>query len=70
MIGTGWIEKRPARRLTRYASLGRALEVDAFVSHPERADGRIYNTAFVIDRAGRIVGAHRKLSPTPASEDW
>jgi N-carbamoylputrescine amidase len=70
IIGTNWIEERPARWLTRYASLCRELEVAAFVSHPERADGRMYNTAFVIDRAGHIVGAHRKLSPTPGSEDW
>ena len=42
-----------------------------FIDHPERAaDNRLFNTMFVIDRAGHIVGRHRKICVTPGSEDW
>jgi N-carbamoylputrescine amidase len=69
-IGTRWIEAQPCRWLTGYASLCRMLNVAAFVSHPERTDAGLFNGAFVIGRDGRILGSHRKLSPTPGSEDW
>lgn len=70
MIGTEWIEPRTSGWLTRYASLCGELGVAAFVSEPERDGSSLYNTAWVIARSGAVLGGHRKLSPTPGSEDW
>jgi len=48
------------------------LGVASFVSHPEREilTGKLFNSLFVIGRNGQILGRHRKLNPTPVSEDW
>jgi predicted amidohydrolase len=52
--------------------LGAALGVVSFLSHPERdsATGRLFNSLFVIDRDGGLLGRQRKLYPTPISEGW
>jgi predicted amidohydrolase len=72
LIGTEWIAAQPDRWLRRLAQLTADLGVVSFVSHPERdpASGRLFNSLFVIDRDGRILGRQRKLHPTPGSERW
>jgi 5-aminopentanamidase len=72
LIGTAWIESQPDEWLKRYAALVRSLRVCAFVHHPERDEEteQLFSTMFAIDRAGSIVGRHRKLRPTPGSESW
>jgi 5-aminopentanamidase len=71
-IGTAWIEPQPDRWLRRYAKLAADLGVAAFVCQPE-LDGRtglLHTTMLAVDRDGAVVGRHRKLWPTPGSEDW
>ena len=72
LIGTDWIVPEPAAWLRRLQLLSAELGTAMFVSHPDRDahTNRLYNTMFAIDRAGRIVGRHRKLRPTPGAEDW
>jgi predicted amidohydrolase len=71
-IGTDWIRPQPDRWLHAFALLTADAGVVSFVSHPERDErtGALYNSLFVIGRDGRMLGRHRKLRPTPGSEDW
>jgi omega-amidase len=72
LIGTNWIAEQPDRWMRRLARLSSDLGVASFVSHPEReaVTGKLFNSLFVIGRNGQILGRHRKLDPTPGSEDW
>jgi N-carbamoylputrescine amidase len=72
LLGTDWIEGQPDPWMRRLAQLSADLQVVSFVSHPERdaASGRLFNSLFVIGSDGRLLGRHRKLHPTPGSEDW
>jgi len=41
-----------------------AKELDVYIvggSIPEKCDGKIYNTSFIFDNKGRIIGRHRKV---------
>lgn len=72
LIGTDWIAEQPDRWMRRLARLSAGLGVASFVSHPERerVTGKLFNSLFVIGRNGQVLGRHRKLGPTPGSEDW
>jgi predicted amidohydrolase len=72
LIGTTWIEEQPDGWIRRLAHLSSDLGVASFVSHPERepVTGKLFNSLFVIGRNGQMLGRHRKLKPTPGSEDW
>ena len=72
LIGTNWIAEQPDSWMRRLARLSSDLGVASFVSHPERETptGKLFNSLFVIGRNGQILGRHRKLEPTPGSEDW
>jgi len=72
LIGTKWIAEQPDSWMRRLARLSSDLGVASFVSHPEReaVTGKLFNSLFVIGRNGQILGRHRKLDPTPDSEDW
>ena len=72
LIGTKWIAEQPDSWMRRLARLSTDLGVTSFVSHPEReaVTGKLFNSLFVIGRNGQILGRHRKLDPTPGSEDW
>ena len=72
LIGTNWIAKQPDSWMRRLARLSSDLGVASFVSHPERETptGKLFNSLYVIGRCGQILGRHRKLDPTPGSEEW
>ena len=72
LIGTDWIGEQPDAWMRRLAQMSAELGVVSFVSHPERdtGTGELFNSLFVIGRAGEILGRHRKLQPTPGSERW
>lgn len=48
--------------LKAIAATAKQLGIYVFAgSIPEKADGKIYNTSFAIDRKGSIIGRHRKM---------
>jgi predicted amidohydrolase len=72
LIGTEWIAEQPDPWLRRLSQLGAELGVVSFVSNPERdaTSGQLFNSLFVLGPDGQILGRHRKLHPTPGSEEW
>ena len=74
-IGTGWIAKGPDKHVRRVQALAKKHEVTVFLSHLERidtgtGDDKLFNTMFVIDKAGTIIGRHRKINIIPVAESW
>lgn len=71
-IGTDWIEPGPDRWTERLRQAAAKHGITLFLGHLEMdpADGKRYNTVFVIDPQGTIIGRHRKINTIPVSEEW
>lgn len=71
-IGTDWILSQPDDWMRGFCRLVGELGLTVFLSHPERdpESDRLYNTVFVIDPHGKIVGKHRKIKPLRGTEAW
>lgn len=71
-IGANWISDGPDQYVRALQQQADALGLVLFLSHLEKdpESGNIYNTLFVIDRAGEIIGRHRKINTIPVAEDW
>ena len=68
-IGTNWIGSHPDRWTVGVCNLARLHRLLIIIGHVERDDaGKLYNSAFLIDQDGSIIGQHRKLN-APA-EPW
>ena len=71
-IGTDWIRPSPDEWVNRLRKTAARLGVTLFLGHLEldAADGKRYNTVFVIGPDGSILGRHRKMNVIPVSEAW
>ena len=71
-IGADWILPQPDPWTQGYCQLVSELGLTAFLSHPERepATGQMFNTVFVINSAGEIIGKHRKIKALRGAEGW
>ena len=71
-IGTDWILPQPDPWMEGYCKLVEQLGVTVFLSHPEREQqtDNLFNTAFVIDQSGEIVGKHSKVKALRGAEGW
>ena len=71
-IGTGWIQPQPDPWMNGFCDFVREQGITVFLSHPELEpeSGRMFNTVFVIDSEGRIVGRHRKVKTLGGAEAW
>ncbi len=75
-IGTDWILPQPDPWMQSFCGLAKALNITVFLSHPERdlardlASEQLYNSVFVINRQGEIVGKHRKIKTLHGAEGW
>ena len=71
-IGTGWIQPQPDQWMTQFCQTVRQHRITVFLSHPERdpASGRMYNTVFIINPDGEIIGRHRKIKTLGGAEAW
>ena len=79
-IGTDWISSGPDKYVKRVQLLAKKYNVSIFLSHLERVEiaskpedleeSEIFNTLFVIDPSGEIIGRHKKINIIPISESW
>ena len=72
-IGTDWILPQPDPWMNNFCRLVARLQVTVFLSHPERdrQTAKLYNSVFVIDAKGAIIGRHRKINTLRVgSESW
>ena len=72
VIGTDWILHQPDQWMRGFCQSVKEYQLTVFLSHPERdpVSDRIYNTVFVIDPRGEIIGKHRKIKTLQGSEGW
>ena len=69
IIGTEWIAEQPDSWMKRLCSIAKQLKVNLFIGCPEKtAAGNLYNSVFVIDRSGKIIGKQRKVATI--SDGW
>ncbi len=61
-VGSDWIETQPDAWVQGVAALSRRRRVTVFLSVPERAADKLYNTMLAIDRTGHIAGRHHKIN--------
>ncbi|MFK2825365.1 carbon-nitrogen hydrolase family protein [Bacillus sp. B190/17] len=62
-IGTDWIKVQPDEWMTHFFDLVKSLQTNVFLGCPEKsADGELYNSVFVINRKGELIGRQRKVS--------
>ena len=71
-IGADWIRPQPDPWMQSYCQLVKQLGLMVFLSHPEREPetDQLFNTAFVIDPSGRIIGKHSKIKALRGAEGW
>ena len=71
-IGTDWILPQPDPWMRTFCQLVKEQGLTVFLSHPERDtdSGKLYNSVFVIDRRGQIIGKHRKIKALGGAESW
>jgi 5-aminopentanamidase len=70
-IGVDWIESQPDQWVQSVAALAQRRRVTVFLSVPELADEKLYNSMIAIDRTGRITGRHRKINTLRVgAESW
>jgi predicted amidohydrolase len=70
VVGTDWIQPQPDPWMQRVCGLVKTVKRTVFLSCPERDGTRLYNTVFVIDSTGKIIGKHRKINVASDSRSW
>jgi N-carbamoylputrescine amidase len=70
LIGTDWIQPQPDSWMQQVCRLVRTLKRTVFLSCPERDGSRLYNSVFVINSSGEIIGKHRKINVASDSLSW
>jgi predicted amidohydrolase len=73
VIGTDWIVPQPDPWMRSLCQLIARLHVTVFLSHPEQdpRTGKLYNSVFVIQENGEIVGRQQKINTLRVgSESW
>jgi N-carbamoylputrescine amidase len=70
VIGTDWIQPQPDEWMKRLCQLVKGLKQTVFLSCPEWDGRKLYNSVFVIDPRGEIVGQHRKINVKSDALSW
>src|SRR5262245_35070777 len=70
LIGTDWIKPQPDPWMQQVCQLVKDLKRTVFLACPERDSDMLYNSVFVIDAHGEIVGKHRKINVASDSLSW
>ena len=71
-IGVDWIRPGVDKWVVQLQNTANDLNMVLFLSHLEQDPETLlrYNTLFVINRDGVIIGRHRKINTLPGSESW
>ncbi len=68
-IGTDWIKKQPDEWMSHFCAFVKSINTNVFLGCPERDDdGKLYNSVFVINRNGDLIGRQRKHATI--SDGW
>lgn len=70
IMGTDWIEPQPDPWMQHLCRLVKDLKRTVFIGCPEREGRRLYNSVFVIDARGEVVGRHRKINVASDALSW
>src|SRR5262245_18721586 len=70
VIGLDWIQPQPDPWMRRLCGLMKDLKRTLFLACPERDGRRLYNSVFVIDSQGEMIGKHRKINVASDSLSW
>jgi 5-aminopentanamidase len=70
IIGLDWIQPQPDPWMQRLCGLMKSLKRTLFLGCPDRDGRRLYNSVFVIDSGGEIIGTHRKINVASDSLSW
>lgn len=67
-IGTKWISKQPDEWMVNFLAVVKSLNTNVFLGCPEKSEsGELYNSVFVINRGGHLIGKQRKIT---SIDDW
>ena len=71
-LGVDWIEPQPDAWMAEFCQLVQALNLTVFLALPERdvQTGKYYNSVFMINSDGAIMGSHRKVNVLADSDGW
>ena len=71
-IGTDWISEQPDEWMQQFCLLIKKLKITMFLSHPERdpKTNLLFNSVFVINPSGQIIGSHKKIKTLKGPEGW
>ena len=68
-IGTDWIKQQPDEWMIHFCALVKSINTNVFLGCPEKSDdGELYNSVFVINRDGDLIGRQSKIATI--SDGW
>jgi 5-aminopentanamidase len=70
LLGTDWIQPQPDAWMQRFCRLVRSVGRTVFICSPERDGKKLYNSVFVINPRGEVIGRHRKINVASDSLSW
>lgn len=62
VIGTSWIKEQPDAWLERLRHTVRSLEITLFIGCPSKEENTLYNSVFVMNRKGELIGKQHKIA--------
>ncbi len=67
LVGTDWIAPQPDSWMREFCQLVNRLQITVFVGGPERdrQTDKLYNSVFLINSTGELLGKHRKINTRP-----
>ena len=67
-IGTDWVTEQPDQWMRKLFTLAKSLNTYLFIGCPEKSEGDLYNSVFVINKDGDLIGRQRKF--TSCIDEW
>lgn len=61
-IGTDWINEQPDEWMSHLQDLAKVLKMTVFIGCAEKSNHKLYNSVFVINQEGNLIGTQNKLT--------